>query len=122
MDYFIEDAISEMAHYFLSTNELCRIDITKVTRKEFTDDVLNKMFKHVFNSLPKFENLNVSCFNYIDNSAAVLYEMIMTLKENNYSQGDLNQTFNNYWFYVGSYLLNKKKEDTISRILGKVII
>jgi len=121
MDYFREDALNEMATYFLQTNELCRVDISKVTRNEFTDDVINKMFIHVFNKEPKFVNLNVSCFDYIDNSAAVLYEMIMTLKENNYCSGDLNQTFNNYWFYVGYQLLGRKKEDTIRCIIAKVL-
>lgn len=122
MDYFREDALNAMAKYVLETNELCRVDISNITRNDFTDDTLNKMFIHIFNKEPKFVNLNVSCFNYIDNSAAVLYEIIMTLKENNYCSGDLNQTFNNYWFYVGSQLLGKKKEDTIRCIIAKVIL
>jgi hypothetical protein len=122
MEYFTEDAINEMANF-------CRTWGTPILgqihykdnfnkRSDFTDEILRKMFIGVFNTFNKFEiNENSTCFNYIGNRATVLYEIIMTLKENKYCEGTITQMFNNYWFYVGNHLLHKRKEDTIRRII-----
>jgi hypothetical protein len=116
MNYFKEDAIKEMTRYFKTVFDV-KLEYKRV---DFTEEIMNKMFICVFNSEPKFEiNANSTCFDYIKNRADVLYEIIMTLREHNYCQGTITQTFNNYWFYVGSHLLNRK-EDTILRIIEKL--
>jgi hypothetical protein len=116
MEYFKEDAIKEMAEYFKTSD----FKILDYKRGDFTDVIMNKMFICVFNSEPKFDiNANATCFDYIENRADVLYEMTMTLREHNYCQGTITQTFNNYWFYVGSRLLSRKA-DTIQRIIEKL--
>ncbi len=114
MEYFTEDAIHEMANF-------CRTYPLVKERGDFTDEIIRKMFISVFNTFNKFLiNENQACFNYIGNHANVLYEMLMTLKENNYCEGTITQTFNNYWFYVGTHLLHRRKEDTIRKIIDKL--
>jgi hypothetical protein len=123
MEYFNEDAINEMTDFCRTWPVLGEIHYKEnfKTIQDFTEEILRKMFIRVFNTFNKFIiNENDTCFNYIDNRAHVLYEIIMTLKENNYCEGTISQTFNNYWFYIGRHLLYKRKEDTIRRILDKL--
>ena len=118
MEYFKRDALNQMAQYCRNRNNFtgdtyCALLPIMI---DFDDNMINRMFIHIFNSEPKFDNDYV-CFGYIENKASALFEMMHTLKENNYCEGSINQIFNNYCFYIGNLMLKEKKTDTIIRIL-----
>lgn len=113
MEYFKEDALNEMVAYL-------RHSVIRFKHaSEITNSIVDVMFIYVFNSKTKFDS-TAQCFEYIDNKASAFYEMMVTLKENKYCDGSIEQTFNNYWFYVGVQLIGKGRKETIATILERL--
>lgn len=109
MEYFRKDAIRTMVYYCKNKNYRSANDLDEAKT--------NEMYVEIFDSEPKFKSSNNDCFNYIDNKASTLYEIILTVEDHGYDDTSLNEIFNSYWFWVGRTLENKK-EDTFREIFN----